>query len=116
MPPVIPPRPVVAPSPRAQVPPLLAMAITQPVTAAQRAAGRAIPLVKGGKPAPLAKQGVATAKVVPDESKMSLVTIDNAPSGCRVYSKKRTLLFASKHGYGACVEWVNAASFEMLQK
>jgi hypothetical protein len=116
MPPIIPPRPVVAPSPRAQVPPLIALAITQPVTAAQRAAGKAIPLVKGGMPAPLAKQAGSTAKTVADAAKLGLVTIEDAPSGSRVYSKKHTLLFASKHGYAACVAWVNAASFETLQK
>lgn len=116
MPPVIPPRPTVMPSPRAQVPPMLAMALTQPVTASQREAGKAIPLVKGGKPAPLAKQAASTAKVVPDSAKMGLVSIEEAAAGYRVYSKRRTLLFASKHGYDACVEWVNAASFETLQK
>lgn len=111
MPPIIPPRPV-----RAQVPPALAMALTQPVTASQRAAGKAIPLVKGGKPAPLSNQAVSTAKAIPNDAKLSLVNIEPAPAGYRVYSKKRTLLFASKHGYDACVVWVNDATFETLQK
>lgn len=116
MPPVIPPRPTVASGTRTAVPPVMAMALSQPVTAAQRAAGRAIPLVKGGKPAPLAKQAASTAKDVPDSAKMALVTISEALNGYRVYSKKKTLLFATKHGYEACVNWVNGASFEALQQ
>jgi hypothetical protein len=121
-----PPRPVVAqpalsnhrtavPA-RAQVPPALAMALKQPVTAEQRQAGKAIPLVKGGKPAPLAKQAVATAKPVGDAAKLALVDIEEFGPNWRVYAKDRTLLYATKHGYADCVAWVNAASFAVLKK
>jgi hypothetical protein len=114
-----PPRPVVAqpaqPN-RIPVPPAIAMALKTPVTPEMRQPGKAIPLVKGGKPAPLAKQTVSTAKVVGNAEKLALVTIEEFGPNWRVYSKNRTLLYATKHGRDACVTWVNDASFDALRK
>lgn len=96
MPPVIPPKPIVAQQ--------------------AKPAGNA-PIVKSTQQAPLGKQAVSTAKPVTVD-KMTLVQIEQTgPVGNEVYkvkSARGTLLYSSKRK-GDIETWVKAAALEKLQ-